>query len=341
VVLEDAVGTPCALVVSGHVREGPGEEGPARSDARLRRLAHRVTARGLAGVPVEVTVRRERRVVTSGGGGVFSVVVRVEGCGLRPGLQDVEARPWRPGSRRAVAHAKALVVGPHTPALVVTDVDDTVLVTDVCAPPLAARHTLLTDPAQRTAVPGAAETLTWLAQRGAPVVYLTASQAILRRDIRRFLAARGFPPGVVILRDSLWEPTEAYKVGQVMALSAVAEHLPLFLFGDDAQRDPRVMARVMASRPGPTWGFVRHVPCGRGFPAAGGRITRFESFLDIGQEVRNAWGQAARLPLHAVHGVQEDLRLVGQGAGAVPCPRQLVQVQDATPVRGRVAAAPR
>ena len=154
VVLDDAVGTPCRVTVTGRVLHGAGEEGSARSDARLRRLGHRVLAAGAARVPVEVSVGRLVRWATSDGSGAFSVALDAPGCALRTGLRDVEARPRSGRYRGVAAHGKALVVADTSPGLVVTDIDDTALVTDVCRPPLAAYHTLVEEPSLRAIQPG-------------------------------------------------------------------------------------------------------------------------------------------------------------------------------------------
>ncbi len=149
------------------------------------------------------------------------------------------------------------VVDPAVRFGVVSDIDDTVMVTMLPRPLLAAWHTFVLDEHARMAVPGMAvlyERLT-NAHPGAPVLYLSTGAWNVAPALSRFLARHLYPPGPLLLTD--WGPTDErwFRSGRdhkQAALTRLAEefpHIRWLLIGDDGQHDREIYAQFAATHP--------------------------------------------------------------------------------------------
>lgn len=101
--------------------------------------------------------------------------------------------------------ASLLILPPEETLGVISDVDDTVVVSEVEDLSRLLRHTLLENHLQRRAVPGMAELYNAISARNArpetaPVICLTASPRQLIPAIRAFLEHNGFPPGLIVAK---------------------------------------------------------------------------------------------------------------------------------------------
>lgn len=182
---------------------------------------------------------------------------------LAPGAwHDVTLALDAPGPGLTVADAVvARVLAPATTATfgVVSDLDDTVLQSEVASFVQAARHVLFENARTRLPFPGVAAFYRALAAgpSGAehnPVFYVSSSPWNLYDVIADFLDARGLPTGPILLRD--WDlsrelaRTEAFKLARIRELFDAFPHLPFVLVGDSSQADPEVYAEVARRYPG-------------------------------------------------------------------------------------------
>ena len=197
----------------------------------------------VAGAMIEVVVgERVHRIRTDRGGYVDQVVA----CDLPPGWHEITLRT----QDGATAVAPVQVVDPAVRLGLVSDVDDTVMVTHLPRPLIAAWNVLVRDENAREPVPGMAALYRRLvaAEPGAPVVYLSTGAWNAAPAIGRFLHRHRFPPGTMLLTD--WGPTNtgwfrsgpAHKVAQLRRLFAEFPDVRWVLVGDDGQRDPEVYA---------------------------------------------------------------------------------------------------
>ena len=204
----------------------------------------------VAGAAVEVAIGdRVHRVQTDRGGYVDQVV----GCDLPPGWHEVTLRT----QDGATAVAPIQVVDPAVRLGLVSDVDDTVMVTHLPRPLVAAWNVLVRDENAREAVPGMAPLFRRLVatEPGAPVIYLSTGAWNAAPAIGRFLHRHGYPPGTMLLTD--WGPTNtgwfrsgpAHKVAQLRRLFSEFPQVRWVLVGDDGQRDPDVYAGAAARLP--------------------------------------------------------------------------------------------
>jgi phosphatidate phosphatase APP1 len=173
---------------------------------------------------------------------------------LPPGWHALEAEPV------ASSPAGLLVVDPRNPLGLISDLDDTVLLTGVLRKRTLLRNSLTVPPERRTAVPGMAALFQKILQgnpapEASAVFYLSSSPRQLTDNLRRFLAVRGFPRGVLQLRKISREGGDAtrdhlaYKLRRLGAILAACPGRRFHFFGDDAESDPEVYAQVREKHP--------------------------------------------------------------------------------------------
>ena len=168
-------------------------------------------------------------------GGYIDVVVEAS---FEPGWRSV--RLHREGA--APVEAPVRVLAPDMRLGVVSDIDDTVMVTALPRPLLAAWNTFVLDEHARSPVPGMAVLYERLvtAHPDAPVFYLS-------RNL--------YPPGPLLLTD--WGPTtdrwfrsgQAHKRATLERLAAEFPDVRWLLIGDDGQHDQEIYGDFVASHP--------------------------------------------------------------------------------------------
>ena len=182
---------------------------------------------------------------------------------LAPGWHDIESVPV-PSSP-----AGLLVVDPRNSIGIISDIDDTILVTGVLRRGAMLKNSLLVSPEHREAVPGMAELFRRLVQKNpAPeasaIFYLSASPRQLTDNIRRFLTVGGFPRGVLQLRGTsaesgdLAKDHEAYKLRHIETILAAFPQMHFYFFGDDEERDPEIYAGIREKHPDRVVGIWIH-----------------------------------------------------------------------------------
>jgi len=140
---------------------------------------------------------------------------------------------------------------------VVCDIDDTVLVTGITTPLVAAWRTLMQPMARRRAVPGMVALLRELTSGAphVPVVYLSNGPWNLAGPLAGFLERAGFPPGALLLTDWGPRPTRWFRDGRAhkrSSLHRLADDLPgvrWTLVGDTSEHDPALYRAFVAERP--------------------------------------------------------------------------------------------
>jgi phosphatidate phosphatase APP1 len=154
-----------------------------------------------------------------------------------------------------------LIVPPGNVSGLISDFDDTIIVTEVNSTRRMLANTLLRNPLQRQAVPGTAALYRELAARNplpeaAPIFYLSASPRQLHFAIETFLGHNGFPPGILVTKrvtnDDTSEPLLdqiAYKTAKIEEILARLPQVQFTLIGDDGESDPEVYEAIRAKYP--------------------------------------------------------------------------------------------
>ncbi|WP_203778738.1 App1 family protein [Paractinoplanes rishiriensis] len=149
------------------------------------------------------------------------------------------------------------VVDPECRFGVVSDIDDTVMVTALPRPLLAAWNTFVLDEHARAAVPGMAVLYERLitANAGTPVFYLSTGAWNVAPTLTRFLSRHLYPAGPLLLTD--WGPTsdrwfrsgQEHKRNTLRRLSQEFPNVKWLLIGDDGQHDQEIYSEFAHAHP--------------------------------------------------------------------------------------------
>ena len=200
--------------------------------------------------PVDVQVAGSSHTVFADHGGILDAVVEVQ---LTPGWHSVALSIE--GSQPATANV--FVVDPQIRFGIVSDIDDTVMVTALPRPFLAAWHTFVVNEHARATTPGMPVLYERLTSKnpGGPIIYLSTGAWNVAPTLTRFLSRNLYPAGALLLTD--WGPTADrwFRSGQEhkrTMLERLAEEFPQIkwlLFGDDGQHDPAIYSDFLSQHP--------------------------------------------------------------------------------------------
>ena len=228
----------------------------ARAEGAARQRAERVRGwRSFFSIPVEgarvtVTIGGADHLVTPDRGGVVDVHVVAS---LEPGWRQIELRT--DDSERITT--SVFIVDPGQRFGIISDVDDTVMVTALPRPLLAAWNTFVLDEHARTPVAGMAVLYERLAREhpGAPIVYLSTGAWNVAPTLNRFLERNLYPRGPLLLTD--WGPThdrwfrsgQEHKRSNLQRLVREFPDVRWLLIGDDGQNDEALYAAFAQEHP--------------------------------------------------------------------------------------------
>lgn len=176
-------------------------------------------------------------------GGVVDTVVEVR---LEPGWHTATLR----GTDTAAVEAPILVIAPETSFGIVSDIDDTVMVTALPRPFLALWNTFVLSERARTPTPGMAVLMDRLTieHPDAPVIYLSTGPWNVAPTLSRFLTRNMYPVGTLLLTD--WGLTQErwfrsgrdHKSANLERLATEFPGIRWLLIGDNGQHDEEIYA---------------------------------------------------------------------------------------------------
>ncbi len=236
------------------------------------------------GVPVTIRLGDTTHVVTADHDGY--VDVRLPSA-LPAGWQSAELTV---GDRRAV-EVPLRVVGTGTRLGLLSDIDDTVIVTMLPQPLVAFRNAFLVRGSARRPVPAMADLYREVvaAQPDVFVVYLSTGAWNTAGALADFLARHGYPRGPLLLTD--WGPTpdawfrsgQDHKRAQLARLFEELPQLRWLLVGDDGQHDPSLYAEASRAHPGTVSAIViRQLSAAEQVAGHGTAHPRDETSADVG-----------------------------------------------------------
>jgi len=239
------------LVLAKDPRPGSRAERVSRKREERIRGWRSFTSVPVVDVDVEVEIEGERHIVSPDRGGVIDEVLPV---GLRPGWHTATITAT---DTQASSQAPIFVVDPDTRFGIISDVDDTVMVTALPRPLLAAWNTFILDEHARVPTPGMAVLLERVvaAHRGAPMVYLSTGAWNVAPTLTRFLSRNLFPAGPLLLTD--WGPTHdrwfrsgtEHKQESLVRLAKEFPDVRWLLVGDDGQHDEDIYGDFIRAHP--------------------------------------------------------------------------------------------
>lgn len=249
------------------VLEAPELPGDSRipywevAQANLRRHA----ALRIVGAEVELRIGNHsaRAITDSHGFASFALPVPA----LRVGWHEARAviMPIEGGES---ASGTGYVIKPSqkAPYMVISDIDDTILLTGLTEGLAMVTRTLLREADQRTAIAGMSSLYQGLA-RGVPTrggnrrpapafFYVSTGSWSFYPMLQEFVRLRGFPQGPMFLTD--WGPTERYlrrsgaehKRAAIRRLLEAYPGMRFVLIGDSGQRDPLTYEEMAREFPG-------------------------------------------------------------------------------------------
>ena len=203
-----------------------------------------------SGVPVEVRLGDRTHVVRTRRDGYVDVRLPADlAAGWTTAELTVEGRPPVEAALRVAGSADTLGL--------VSDIDDTVIVTMLPRPLLAFWNAFVLKASARRPVPGMAELYRSVAAAHPElvVVYLSTGAWNTAPSIRAFLDRHGFPPGPLLMTD--WGPTREgwfrsgadHKLAELRRLLEDLPHVRWLLVGDDGQHDPSIYAEIATAAP--------------------------------------------------------------------------------------------
>jgi phosphatidate phosphatase APP1 len=183
-------------------------------------------------------------------GGVVDLHLKVD---LEPGWQTIALRT----DDTEPVTAPVFIVDPATRFGIISDIDDTVMVTALPRPFLAAWNTFVLDEHARTPVAGMAVLYERLKREhpSAPVIYLSTGAWNVAPTLTRFLGRNLYPRGALLLTD--WGPTpdrwfrsgREHKRTNLDRISGEFPELKWLLVGDDGQHDEEIYGQFALAHP--------------------------------------------------------------------------------------------
>jgi phosphatidate phosphatase APP1 len=213
--------------------------------------------------------------------------------GVSPGWNNVELELLSPEPEGvAVVSAPVLVAGPRAELGVISDIDDTVIVTGVTNLLKRAWALFLTEHRTRLPFEGVDAFYTALrdgvgAQAANPIFYVSSSPWNLYEHLDEFMSLHRIPAGPLLLRD--WGLSRhgfapggghGHKLEKIRGLLETLEHLPFILIGDSGQEDAEHYRTTVREFPGRIrCVYIRNVPS---------RARRAVELARIAEDVREA-----------------------------------------------------
>jgi phosphatidate phosphatase APP1 len=259
-------GTPNEFTVRGRLLEAEASA-PSADDNwfdNLRRTVHQLHAEDKQHLWVNVSVMGQSHRVQTDQEGFFELKLQARGP-VKPGYYPVEAK-LEPNQKQYYAEpsrGKVVIQNPAEISMgVVTDIDDTIQVSNVTQKSKMAETFLFKNPYSQKAVPGMAEFLSALDRHSdgeidGDINYVSGSPINIAPRLETFLSLHGFPDGPLDLkymglgpnRDS---PTEQfnYKLGKIRTIFETYPNRSFVLIGDSGEKDPEVYRQIALDFPG-------------------------------------------------------------------------------------------
>jgi phosphatidate phosphatase APP1 len=229
---------------------------PLRAGAKEKSRARTVRGwRSFTSVPagdvaVVVTAGGKEYRVSADRGGVIDARLEIR---LPAGWNEITMHTEGSGT----ATAPIFVVDAKTRFGILSDIDDTVMVTALPRPLLAAWNTFVLDEHARTPVAGMAVLYERLVREhsGSPVIYLSTGAWNVAPTLTRFLSRNLYPSGALLLTD--WGPThdrlfrsgKQHKRDNLARLATEFPTMKWLLIGDDGQHDEELYGEFATTHP--------------------------------------------------------------------------------------------
>jgi len=257
-------GTATRALVLGRVLQDEGIAPAEPTHGLWRNLVsmyQRIESDPLPGARVQLRLAGVERELVADDEGFLHAWVDVP-APLEPGAwHPVELELTGVARARGGVTMSRVLVPPETASFgIISDLDDTVLQSDVRNLVRAARLMLLENARTRLPFPGVAAFYRALehgasgSRAGNPIFYVSSSPWNVYDVLREFLDRQGIPTGPLLLRD--WDfgrallRTAGHKMRVIREILDAYPSLPFVLIGDSGQEDPEIYSEIVRRQPG-------------------------------------------------------------------------------------------
>lgn len=256
-------GTPARLALCGRVLRDPGVAPASDARAAWRNLLdfyRRIESDEVPGARLSARFQDQSAEVVADREGYFSVEFAPQRALEASGWLDIELELLEPRARKGTAHATGRVLVPPPSARfgVISDIDDTILWTNVKNRLRMVLTVALGNAHTRKPFKGVAAFYRALhgGVSGAehnPIFYVSKSPWNLYTPLLEFMEVQGIPCGPLLLRDyghhMLLGGDSDHKAWHIERILEAYPHLPFVLIGDSGEQDPEIYARVLHDHP--------------------------------------------------------------------------------------------
>ena len=242
-------GTPARLSVRGRVLQHEGWRPAREADRRWRNLVaffKRMESDEVPHARLALHFHAVRKESVSDRQGYFSA--EIEPDSLDPGLwQQVEVCMFDDENIRATA--KVLVPPAHAEFGVISDIDDTVVYSNVTRKVRMVLALAFSNARTRKPFEGVAAFYQALHRGRNPVFYVSKSPWNLYAPLVEFFELQGLPAGPLLLRDFGWRMPKDHKQESISHILETYPALKFVLIGDSGEEDPEIYSEIVRRFP--------------------------------------------------------------------------------------------
>ena len=241
-------GTPGKLTVCGRVLEDEGFRPAGERDSRWRNLVHfwkRLESDEVPGARLQASFRKVRKQAVTDREGYFR---------LEMPARSLKGGVWYPvelelQNTKVKATARVLVPSPRARFGLISDIDDTIVSTNVTRKLRMIVSLALSSARTRKPFPGVAAFYRALHADANPVFYVSKSPWNLYAPLIEYLDLQGFPRGPLLLRDFGFRMEKDHKRKAIEDILATYPKLPFVLSGDSGEHDPEIYGALVRRHP--------------------------------------------------------------------------------------------
>jgi len=256
-------GTADSFFLSGRVLEDKGAIASSGADSRwenLRNMYRRFATDEISGARVRARYQNAEREIVTDEEGYFNLELNVnEAVGSDALFQEIELEliePTNENGETARAVGRILVPPASAKFGVISDLDDTVIVTNVTNRLKMLLTVALLNEHTRLPFKGVAAFYQAL-QNGAsgsennPIFYVSSSPWNLYPPLTEFLRIHNIPLGTLFLKDfgnhTVFSPGEqqSHKIKSIETILDAYPRLPFVLIGDSGEKDPEIYREIL------------------------------------------------------------------------------------------------
>ena len=240
-------GTSEKLALCGRVLEDEGFRPASGSERRWRNLAEflkRLESDEIAGARLRATFGGSSVETISDSEGYFRV--EFEAPGSPPGWHDIHLQLL---DHEAAETGKVFVPSPDAEFGVVSDLDDTVVQSDVTRKLRMLAKLAVSNAHTRKPFQGVAAFYRALHRERNPFFYVSKSPHNLYSPLVEFLQHQQLPAGPLLLRDFGLRPSKDHKTRAIEKILTTYPALPFILIGDSGEHDPEIYTDILGRFP--------------------------------------------------------------------------------------------